>query len=138
MTPQQFELVRSTWKMVVPIKEQAAEMFYARLFELDPSLRPLFKGDMKEQGRKLMAMLGMVVGKLDALGELVPAVKDLGARHGDYGVTPDHYSTVASALLWTLDEGLGDAFTPEAEAAWTVAYTTLAGVMIQASGQRND
>jgi hemoglobin-like flavoprotein len=133
MTPQQIELVKSSWQKVVPIKEKAAELFYGKLFELDASLKPLFKGDMKEQGRKLMAILNTVVTKLDQLGDIVPAAQDLGRRHGTYGVQPAHYDTVAAALLWTLAAGLGDAFTDEVKQAWTQAYGILAKVMIDAA-----
>lgn len=129
MTPEQIGLVQGTWAMVVPIKDTAAELFYNRLFELDPSLRKLFKGDMKEQGRKLMAMINVAVASLDKLDTIVPAVKDLGRRHIGYGVTPGHYATVAAALLWTLEKGLGDAFTPAAKEAWTQTYTVLANTM---------
>ena len=129
MTPAQIELIQSSWQKVVPIKEKAAELFYGKLFELDSSLKPLFKGDMKEQGRKLMAMINTVVVNLDKLDTLVPAVQDLGKRHVAYNVKAEHYTTVATALLWTLGAGLGDAFTDDVKAAWTEAYTTLAGVM---------
>jgi hemoglobin-like flavoprotein len=102
MTPRQITLVQSTWAKVVPIKETAADLFYGRLFVLDPSLRVLFKGDMKEQGRKLMAMINVAVGSLDKLDTIVPAVKDLGRRHVAYGVQAAHYGTVATALLTTM------------------------------------
>lgn len=129
MTPDQIALIRSNWSAVAPISDTAAQLFYGRLFELDPTLRPLFKGDMAEQGRKLMAMLGTVVGRLDQLGEILPAVQSLGRRHAGYGVQDAHYGTVAQALLWTLEQGLGPAFTPPAREAWTQAYTVLAGAM---------
>ena len=129
MTPDQIALVQGTWARVVPIKETAAELFYGRLFELDPRLRALFKGDIKEQGRKLMAMINVAVGSLDKLDAIVPAVKDLGRRHDGYGVKPQDYATVATALLWTLEKGLGDAFTPAVKAAWTETYTVLAKTM---------
>lgn len=133
MTPEQIGLVQSTWAKLVPIKETAAELFYGRLFELDPSLRAIFKGDMKEQGRKLMAMINVAVGSLDKLDTIVPAVKDLGRRHNGYGVKPQDYGTVATALLWTLEKGLGDAFTPAVKEAWTETYTVLATTMQTAS-----
>ena len=133
MNPRQIALVRSSWRQVLPIKQRAAEIFYERLFELDPRLKPLFRGDMTEQGRKLMAMLGAVVSQLDRLDELVPAVQQLGRRHAGYGVEDAHYETVGKALLSTLRAGLGDALSSEAEEAWAVAYTTLAGVMMRAS-----
>jgi hemoglobin-like flavoprotein len=135
MNPRQIALVRESWQCVLPIKERAAELFYQRLFELDPSLEPLFRGDMTEQGRKLMAMIGMVVSRLDQLGEIVPAVQQLGRRHAQYGVEDEHYDTVGTALLSTLRAGLGDALSREAEEAWALAYTTLAGVMKQASAE---
>jgi hemoglobin-like flavoprotein len=118
---------------VLPIKERAAEIFYQRLFELDPGLEPLFRGNMTELGRKLMATIGTVVSRLDRLGEIVPAVQQLGRRHVQYGVEDEHYDTVGTALLSTLRDGLGDALSRDAEEAWAVAYTTLAGVMKQAS-----
>ena len=129
MTPQQKTLVQTTFAQVVPIAEQAAALFYGRLFELDPSLRPLFKTDLKEQGRKLMQMIGFAVGKLDALAEIIPAVQDLGRKHVGYGVKDEHYDTVAAALLWTLEKGLGPAWNAETKEAWTVVYVALAGAM---------
>lgn len=129
MTPEQIALVQGTWARVVPIKDTAADLFYGKLFELDPALRPLFKGDIKEQGRKLMVMIGLAVKGLDDLSALVPAVKDLGRRHAGYGVKAGDYTTVATALLWTLEKGLGDAFTPEVKAAWTETYMVLAKTM---------
>lgn len=133
MTPEQVALVRSSFAKVVPIKEAAADLFYTRLFELDPSLKPLFKGDMKEQGLKLMTMIGTAVGGLDQLDSVVPAVQALGRRHADYGVQDQHYDTVANALLWTLEQGLGPAFTPDVKSAWTSAYGVLAGTMKEAA-----
>jgi len=133
MTPQQIALVQTSWQKVVPIKEKAAELFYGKLFELDPSLKPYFKGNMAEQGRKLMAMINTAVNSLNDLGKIVPAVQDLGKRHVGYGVKPAHYDTVATALLWTLGAGLGDAFTDEVKGAWTQTYVTLATVMQDAA-----
>lgn len=133
MTPKEIMLVQSSWQKVVPIKEKAAELFYGKLFELDPPLKSLFKGDMTEQGRKLVAMINTVVVNLHKLDTLVPAVQDLGCRHAKYGVKPAHYDTVATALLWTLGAGLGDAFTEEVKAGWTTAYLLLAGVMKEAA-----
>lgn len=129
MTPRQIELVQSTWKDVDAIADTAAQLFYGRLFGLDPSLQPLFRGDMREQGRKLMMMIGTAVKGLSDLERLLPAVQALGRRHAGYGVQPAHYDTVAAALLWTLGQGLGPAFTPEVKAAWTETYLTLAGAM---------
>ena len=129
MTPAEKNLVQTTFAKVVPIADQAAALFYGRLFEIDPSLRPLFKGDLGEQGKKLMQMIGVAVKGLDSLDTLVPAVKDLGRRHAGYGVTDAHYDTVGGALLWTLEKGLGSAFTPDVKAAWTTVYTVLATTM---------
>jgi hemoglobin-like flavoprotein len=133
MNEQEIKLIKDSWAKVVPIREQAAELFYGKLFDLDPSVKPLFKGDMKEQGRKLMMMLNTVVTSLEKLDTLVPAVQDLGTRHIQYQVKAEHYDTVGAALLWTLGAGLGDAYTDEVKAAWTKAYVTLATVMKQAA-----
>ncbi len=133
MTTTQKQLVQGTFSQVAPIADTAARLFYDRLFELDPSLRPLFRGDMEEQGRKLMQMIGAAVSGLDDLDALVPVVQDLGRRHAGYGVLDSHYDTVGEALLWTLGQGLGDEFTPEVEAAWAQTYTVLADVMKQAA-----
>ena len=126
-------LVQETFALIEPIAETAAELFYNRLFELDPSLRDLFSGDMKEQGRKRMSMLKLAVKGLDNLEKLVPVVQKLGRSHADYGVQAPHYATVAEALLWTLEQGLGEAFTPEVKVAWTNVYTLLAETMIAAA-----
>lgn len=133
MTPQQTALVQSTWSKVVPIQDQVARLFYDKLFEMDPSLRPLFKGDMVEQGRKLMAMINTAINGLSRLNEIVPAVQALGRRHVGYGVKEAHYETVGAALLWTLEQGLGPSFTPEVRQAWATAYGLLAGVMKEAA-----
>lgn len=133
MTPDQIELVQRSWSRVLPISEAAAQMFYDRLFTLDPSLRPMFRGDMKEQGRKLMAMIGFAVKGLTRLEQLIPGVQALGRRHAGYGVRDEHYATVAAALLWTLEQGLGDSFTAEVHAAWTTAYGVLANTMKDAA-----
>ncbi|MBI3431077.1 MAG: hemin receptor [Hydrogenophilales bacterium] len=133
MTPDKIALVRSSWQQVLPIKDTAAQLFYGQLFELDPSLRSLFRGDMVEQGRKLMAMINTAVVSLDQLGPILGAVQDLGRRHVAYGVTEAHYDTVGSALIWTLGEGLGEQFTPAVQAAWAEAYDTLASAMKQAA-----
>lgn len=133
MTPQQIDILKSSWAKVVPIKDTAAELFYGKLFELDPAVKPLFKGDMKEQGRKLMAAINTVVNGVDNLGPMVPVLQDMGKRHVAYGVTDAHYDTVGAALIWTLGQGLGDAFTPEVKDVWVGAYTTIASVMKEAA-----
>ena len=134
MTPQQQDLIRSTWAQVAPISDVAARLFYERLFKLDPSVRRMFAfTDMESQRRNLMQTLAVVVKSIDSLETLIPAVEALGRRHVGYGVQPGHYATVGQALLDTLELGLGDAFTPEARAAWTEAYELLAGVMLAAT-----
>lgn len=133
MTPESKRLVKESWEKVAPISEVAAALFYGRLFELDPSLRHLFRGDMAEQGRKLMQTLTVVVRGLDRMDDLVPAVESLGRRHGAYGVQDGHYDTVAAALLWTLERALGDGFAPAVRDAWAEAYGLLATIMKRAS-----
>jgi hemoglobin-like flavoprotein len=135
MTERQKTLVQTTFATVAPIADTAASMFYARLFELDPELRRLFTSDLREQGRKLMQMIGVAVNGLDRLDALVPAAKQLGARHAGYGVKDTHYDTVAAALLWTLEEGLGPDFTPEVKDAWTTVYGVLATTMKEAAAE---
>lgn len=132
MTPHQIELVQMSWNKVKPISDQAAELFYGKLFELDPSLKSLFKGDMKEQGKKLMATLNLAVMSLTKLDTILSAVKELGRKHVQYGVPDQSYATVGQALLWTLDQGLGDEFTDEVKAAWTETYATISNVMLEA------
>ncbi|MFL5708028.1 MAG: globin family protein [Chloroflexota bacterium] len=134
MTPRQVEIIRASWTAVEPIADIAATLFYDRLFEQDPAIRRMFRGtDMAAQKKNLMQTLTVVVKSLDRLEQLVPAVQALGRRHGGYGVKPVHYDMVGEALLWTLEQGLGDAFTPELRAAWGEAYSVLAKVMIDAA-----
>lgn len=129
MTPVQVTLVQTTWEKVVPIADTAAALFYGRLFEIDPELKPLFKSDITEQGKKLMQMITMAVRGLTTLDKLVPAVEDLGRRHVAYGVRAKDYDTVGGALLWTLEQGLGSDFTPEVKDAWATVYGILATTM---------
>ncbi|WP_072392076.1 globin family protein [Hyphomicrobium sp. CS1BSMeth3] len=131
MTPSQIDLVQSSFAKVVPIAETAASLFYGRLFEVAPEVKPLFRGDMKEQGRKLMTTLAVVVNGLKAPDTILPAAKALAVKHVGYGVTAEHYVPVGAALIWTLEQGLGDDFTPETRDAWLAAYTLLSGVMIE-------
>jgi hemoglobin-like flavoprotein len=133
MTPAQIQLVQTSFAKVVPISEQAADIFYARLFELAPPVRALFKGDMVEQGRKLMAMLKTVVNLLDKPDVLVPAAQRLAERHVGYGAQPAHYAIVGEALIDTLEKGLGPDFTAPTRAAWLAAYGLLSSVMIAAA-----
>jgi nitric oxide dioxygenase len=135
MTPEQKSLVQQSFGAVAPIAETAAALFYGRLFELDPSLRPLFHGDMATQGRHLMATLAVAVRGLDELATLVPIVQTLGRRHAAYGVRDEHYATVGEALLWTLEQGLGERFTPAVRDAWAAVYHLLASTMQDAAGQ---
>lgn len=133
MTPEKVELVKASWAKVMPISETAAEIFYGKLFELDPELKSLFKGDMKDQGRKLMAMINTAVNGLDDLEAIVPAVQDLGKRHVGYGVKDKDYDTVGTALITTLAIGLEDYFTDDVKDAWVTVYTVLATTMKEAA-----
>ena len=133
MTPEQVELVKSSFAKIAPVKDQAAALFYRRLFELDPDLRPLFSGDMADHGAKLMAALGGAIAALDRFAPVLPTVRALGRRHAAYGVRPEHYATVGQALIWTLEQGLGADFTPATRRAWIDAYAGLAWAMIGAA-----
>ncbi|MFI1773355.1 globin family protein [Thalassobellus citreus] len=129
-------LVQESFEKVKPIAATAAEIFYSKLFELDPALKPLFPSGeeaMKTQGNKLMTMLAAAVAGLSNLEALVPVLQNLGKKHVEYRVEPSHYNTVGAALLGTLSAGLGDDFTPEVEEAWTSVYTTMSTVMIEAA-----
>ena len=132
MTPEEINLVRATFAQVVPIRTQAAALFYERLFEIAPQVKPLFKGDMQAQGAMLMSAIALVVNGLDRLEAVLPQVESLARRHVGYGVEESHYAVVGEALLWTLEKGLGAAFTPEVKAAWASAYGLLSGAMIEA------
>jgi hemoglobin-like flavoprotein len=134
MTPTDIDLIRASWSGVEPIADAAAGLFYGRLFELDPAIERLFRRtDMAAQRKILMQTLTVVVKSLDRLDQIVPAVQALGRRHAGYGVREAHYATVGDALLWTLEQGLGEAFTPPVRAAWAEAYGILASVMIAAA-----
>ena len=130
MTPDQVKLVQQSFAKVAPISDQAAVIFYDRLFEVAPGVKAMFPADMTEQRKKLMATLGAVVNGLSNIESLLPAASALATRHVSYGAKPEHYPVVGSALLWTLEKGLGDAWTPEVAAAWTAAYGTLSSYMI--------
>ena len=133
MTPRQIDLVKTSFGRIMPMKEQAAELFYCRLFELDPSLRLIFKSDMTEQKQKLMVAIALVVANLDKMESLRPTVLELGRRHRGYNVQPRHYDVVGEALLWTLEIGLGSTWTKEMAEAWGAAYQILAATMIEGS-----
>ena len=130
MTPDQVKLVQDSFAKVAPISETAAELFYGRLFEIAPQVKAMFPADMTEQRRKLMMMLAAVVKGLGDLPSILPAASALATRHVSYGAKAEHYPVVGSALLWTLEKGLGDGWTPDVAAAWTTAYGTLSGYMI--------
>jgi hemoglobin-like flavoprotein len=130
VTPSQIKLVQESFSRVAPISEQAAVLFYDRLFEVAPQVRALFPDEMSEQRKKLMATLAVVVNGLTNLEAVLPAASALAKRHVGYGAKPEHYPVVGGALLWTLEKGLGDAWTPELAEAWAAAYGTLSGFMI--------
>ena len=134
MTPEQKDILRNTWKRVAPIADHAAMLFYDRLFKIDPGTRVLFaRTAMREQRRKLMQSLGLVIDGIDELDRLLPAIEELGRRHASYGLTNAHYFSVGSALLWTLEQGLGDAWTPEVADAWSSVYALVGTTMLEAS-----
>src|SRR5262245_36073018 len=126
-------LVKKSWKQAMTVPSTVAELFYGKLFSLDPSIKPLFRNDMKEQGRKLTTMITTAVNGLTRPETIVSAVQELGRRHRGYGVKPEHYDNVGKALLWTLGYGLGEAFTPEIEQAWVATYGVLAKTMQEAA-----
>lgn len=134
MNKAEIELIRETWAMVVPIADTAAKLFYQRLFEIDPQVKSLFAAtDMAAQNEKLIDTLSVVVEKVDSFDAVIPVLRELGRNHIKYGVEARHYDSVGSALLWTLEQGLGDRFTDQARAAWTVAYALVSGPMRQAA-----
>lgn len=133
MTLQQIQLVQTSYLQIVPVADIAADLFYARLFELDPALRRLFPTDLREQKKKLMTMLALAVNGLSRLDQLLPALQDLGRRHAAYGVLPAHYNTVAAALLWTIEAGLGAGFTRDVCEAWVSAYMLISSTMLNAA-----
>lgn len=135
MQSHQVQLVRNSFALVQPIAPQAAALFYKLLFATDPALRQLFRGDMAQQGERLMGMIASAVRLLDQPEVLMPVLRGLGQRHGGYGVLDAHYATVGGALLLTLEQGLGDAFTPEVHEAWKAVYGLISRTMIEASNE---
>ncbi len=129
MDTKTIDLVQASWAKVMPMKVVAGKLFYDNLFEADPSLKPLFKGDMEQQAAKLVLMINAAVNKLTDLSTLVPVLQQLGQRHETYGVQPAHYATVGAALLKTLGQGLGGDFTDDVEQAWAEVYGVMVGVM---------
>jgi hemoglobin-like flavoprotein len=132
MTPEQIALVQTSFAQILPIKERAVQLVYDRLFELDPSLRALFKDDMARQRSMLAIAIATLVQGLSTPDTIIPAVREMGRRHVGYGVRPEHYATVGEALLWALGQGLGEDFTPDTRAAWAEAYRLIASTMIEA------
>ena len=135
ITPTQKRLVQESFALVVPIAPTAAALFYQRLFEIDPTLRPMFKGDIGEQGKKLMQALALTVKSLDRPEALMPVLQDLGRRHAKYGVTDAHYDTVGAALIWTLEKGLGERFAADVREAWVAVYQAVATTMKVAANE---
>ena len=133
MNEKQIELVQSSWEHVLPIADVAAELFYTRLFVLDPSLKSMFQTDLSQQGTRLMRAISFAVNGLSKPEEIVPVLEHLGRRHVSYGVVTDHYTTVGAAFLWTLEQGLQDHFTDAVREAWTEAYTLMSDTMIKAA-----
>lgn len=132
MTSTDINLVKDSFRQLLPIADQAAALFYARLFELEPDLRPMFRGEMSEQAVNFMTIIATAVASLDRFEALMPTLRALGARHAIYHVQEEHYATVGAALLWTLEKGLGPDFTPAVREAWTSAYSLLANTMMDA------
>ena len=133
LSAEQIQLIRDSWQRVLPIKVKAAELFYGRLFELDPSVKSLFRGKLDFQGDKLMTTLNVVVNSLDDLSGIETMLQEMGKRHIIYGVDVAHYETVGAALLWVLQQGLGEYYTEEVEEAWAIAYGLIATTMIEAA-----
>jgi nitric oxide dioxygenase len=133
MTEKQLQLVQQTWEMVMPIADTAADLFYGKLFEIAPQVKPMFPEGMADQKKKLIRTITVAVWGLGDLETLIPVLEGLGRRHTNYGVEPHHYETVAEALLWTLEQGLGDEFKPEVKEAWVAVYTIMTNTMIDAA-----
>ncbi len=125
--------MQQSWQQVAPIADAAGRLFYKNLFIEDPALKPMFKGDIDVQAKKLTTMISAAVSKLDDLDTLVPVLQDLGKRHGGYGAQPRHYDTVGVALIKTLEQGLGEAFTPQTRQAWVAVYGVMSAVMIDSA-----
>lgn len=135
MTPSEIKLVQDSFKKVVPIADTAADIFYARLFETNPEVRPMFSDDMAKQKKALMGTLAVAVGSLTDLESILPVVQELGVKHVGYGVKDEHYAVVGETLLYTLEKGLGDDWNPELKDSWTKTYVTLSTAMMDAANQ---
>jgi nitric oxide dioxygenase len=137
MTPKQIKLIEDSWDFVIINTTEAGMIFYSRLFQLDPSLRPLFKDSIDAQSKKLVSMITFIVHKLNKLDEVTKDIKALGQRHGNYKVKPEYYKTVGEALLWTLERSLGEQWNDELKEAWVTVYGVLSKTMIEASSKVN-
>jgi hemoglobin-like flavoprotein len=135
MNEHEIRLIQTSFEAARPRANELGELFYGRLFQQHPELRPMFPTDIKPQAKKLVGVLAIVVASLDRLGEILPVVQGLGRNHGAYGVKPHHYDQVGATLIWTLDQMMGDLFTSDVRQAWIVAYTTLSEVMMAAADE---
>jgi hemoglobin-like flavoprotein len=135
MTTNTIDLVKNSWALVAKIDmETVGGLFYNKLFEIAPEVKPMFsRSVMPEQSKKLLGMLSYVISKLDRLDDILDEVKKLALRHNVYGVKAAHYTAVGTALLWTLEQGLDTYWNNELEVAWTEVYTVLSGAMISFS-----
>jgi len=133
LTEKQIELIQDSFGLVIPISDTAASIFYTRLFEIAPEVKPLFHNDIELQGRKLMEMLTYLVGSLADLEEIIPAIEGLAKRHVAYGIKNEYYQFVGESLIFTLEKGLADEFTPEVKEAWVALYTLLSKTMIDST-----
>ncbi len=133
MTPKDIDLVQSSFAKVAPIDDETGLLFYERLFEIAPEVRPLFRGDIDDQGRMFMSMLTVAVNGLTTFDSIEPALRELAIRHAGYGVRPEHYASIGAALIWIMERSLGDDFTDEVRSAWLAVYDALSAVMIEAA-----
>jgi hemoglobin-like flavoprotein len=138
MTPEQVQIIKLTFAQAMINKDQVGRIFYDRLFTIAPETRPLFKGDIDAQSRKLMDTLALAIGMLRDMPSLVVTLETLARRHVEYGVRDEHYDKVGDALMWTLQQGLGPAFTPEARTAWVALYGAVAQIMRNAASGKTD
>jgi hemoglobin-like flavoprotein len=131
MTDLKILAVKNTWSYIIFQAEEVGQLFYNKLFELDPSLRQLFRGNIEQQGKKLMDMLTMIISRLQRLEDIEKEVKALGHRHVGYGTKPEHYQSVGKALLWALENSLEEQWNEETRQAWTEAYNVMANTMLE-------
>ena len=136
MTQRQIEIIEETWDYVIMNTEEAGMIFYARLFETNPSLRKLFNSDIVTQSQKLISMITFIVNKINNLDGVVKDIKMLGQRHVNYEVKPEHYSAVGATLLWTLEQGLGSKWNDEVSKAWSDVYTLLSNTMMEGASEK--